>query len=292
MIGLLACAIGQRPLGEGEAPNLVVLLPAEAAAYPEEADALVRVWAAVEARERAVPALLASQWSPREGANTLPGVLSLYGYHTAAAGLSEPGFRDVASPAWLTSADEPFLVVDATGASVDAWRDALRERRLLARTAVVVVPLDGFDSPRLLAWYGPRAPAALADGALASTLDVMPTLVRAGRGTVPTDAVGTDLADGAARRRAVFQEAADGAFVVRSWEHVLRVRVAEPLPSACPDDAVLTDAAGAPSSDPEARAALWEAMRAWRGRLAAKTARERLGADDFTRLNAEQGYWQ
>jgi hypothetical protein len=258
------------------------------------------VWAAVEAPDRALPALFTSQWTPHDGANTLAGVLALYGYRAAAAGVPDAarwGFTEEAAPEWVATAPEPFLVVDrrspelGADAVVAAWREELRRRGLLARTAVVTVSVDGFAAPGSLTWTGPRAPAPLAAGALASTLDLMPTLVAAGGGTVPTDAAGSDLGVPGARR-AVYQEAADGAFVVRSAKHSMRVKVPKDLPEVCPPDAELTDATGARADDPEARDALWGALRGWRARLAATTAREKMGAETFLRLNAQQGYWQ
>lgn len=294
---LAACAVEQVPLAPGDRPNLVLVeVRGDVPATPEGVLS-VPLLAAMEDAAASRPALLGSQWSPREGVNHLPRVLSLYGYRTAATTAADAasfGFAESGAAAWIDAAPEPFLLVhhagdDALAVLADV-RDRVAARGLRDRTAVVFAWTDGWDQPRALWWAGPGAPPPLAEGRLASVVDVLPTLLAAAGATVPTDAGGVDLAAGASQ--VAFAEGADGRLRAWSSRHRLTARATEPLPADCPADAELTDAAGRPSDDAVARAALWDATRAWRDRLNATSGPGRLGREHFERLNAAQGYWQ
>lgn len=262
MLALLACAAEQRPLLPGERPNIVLL----ASAAPSS-DGLP-LYAAVEAPDARMTSLLSSQWVPGPGANTLPGVLTLYGYTVATS--------------WSVTTPEPFLYVGAEDAPA-AIRSDLQEGGLADRTAVVVVS-SAWPGPGVLAWSGPGAPAPLGEKEVVSTLDVMPTLLALAGATVPTDAGGVNLA--AERSRVAFAIGKDGSFAAQSSRHRLTTTARDPLPSDPPPDAVVAD------GDAAARAALWGALVAWRKQQTATSAPDRLGADRFDRLSTDQGYWR
>ncbi len=295
----LGCAVAQRPLAPQERPDIVLVLMEGAVPVAPSEVVVLPLHAAVERGSDARRALLTSQWAPASDANALAGVLSLYGYRTAATASAEEvrhlGFADVADRAWVASAPEPFVVADRGGDAVGIltrWQQDLAGAGLRDRTVIVLAWTDGWAQPAALWWVGKGAPLPLQAGHLASTLDVLPTLLAVARATVPSDAGGVDLAKAVAPRQAVYGLAGDGAFVIRSDRHRLVVHGRDPLPEECPADVTLADAVGAVVSDPAAKASLYAALRAWRFRQNATSARDRLGADHFDRLNAAQGYWR
>lgn len=262
MLALLACETEQRPLLPGERPNIVLLV---SAIRPSDG---IPIHSAVQSVSVDLPSLLSSQWAPGPGANTLSGVLSLYGY-------------TVASP-WSIATPEPFLYV-ATQDVPSEIRSDLRNAGLADRTALIVVSAD-WPGPGALGWEGPGRPAPLGDKETVSTLDVMPTLLALAGATVPTDAGGVNLA--AERSRVAFSIATDGSFAAQSSRHRLTTSQRDPLAADPPPDAIVEP------DDAEARAALWGALVAWRKQQTATSAPDRLGADRFDRLSTEQGYWK
>lgn len=314
LLTLAACsppAAPPVPLGADEVPNIVLELHdgVEPAALAPGAVRYAPVFPVAEDREHGLASLFTANWAPRPGANTLGGILELYGYQalTTSTGLAPWGLT-LAEAEPQAGAGPWLLVVPVIGQS---GVPALSPVSVLAtarsgwqRVAVVVLwakardaetPAGAgltWDQPGALWWIGPRAPAPLPPGSILSTIDLMPTLLTAARATIPSDADGSALGDADVARKAVFATARDGSYVVRSDRHRLAVAGQSPLPEACPTDAHLTDAAGSPSADGQARAALYAALRGWRARMEATTARDRLGAEHFDRLNAAQGYWQ
>lgn len=295
----LACAVPQRPLVENERPNIVlVLMEGEVPPTPIGVVALP-LYAVVERTGDPNGALLTGQWLPSPQSNSIAGVLSLYGYRTATTAAAESvralGFLETAGEGWVEAGPEPFFMTDGgsdAAGMLARWQTTLYRAGLRPRTAVVFAWTDGWNHPGALWWDGPRAPELLSPGEMASTVDVLPTLLAVARATIPTDAGGVDLGRPGAGSQAAYGIAADGAFVIRSDRHRLIVRTADPLPEACPADAVLSDADGSLVDETAARDALYVALRAWRARQTAKSARDRLGADHFDRLNAAQGYWR
>ena len=292
---LAACAPPPAPLGSDEAPNILLELHdgPEPAVLAPGAVRYAPVYPVAEDDEHERASLYTARWAPKTGANTLSGILSLYGYQA------------LASPAELTTAREPWLlVVPVNGGDGPPTLSPVSVPATASagwpRVAVVVLwaqahgagPGPTWDQAGALWWIGPRAPAPPPSGSLLSTIDLMPTLLTAARATIPSDADGNALSTPGLSRKAVFAIAKDGAYVVRSYRHRLAVAAQSPLPETCPAAADLTDAAGTVTEDPAARTALYAALRDWRARMEATTTRNRLGAEHFDRLNAEQGYWQ
>ena len=298
---LLACDTAQRPLLVDEAPNIVlVFVQGVAPEAPEGVERTIGLSAAVDDPTKGVDAALASAFEPSGESNTLPKVLNLYGYTSAADFPTESatrlGFQASQSQDWVASAAEPFLWVSATrdGAATETYaavEQDLRAAGRLDRTLVAFVWTDGWDKPAPSWWRGPGTPPPLADGAVASTLDITPTLLATGKATVPSDASGASLATVTGGRRVAFGHGS-GTFVVQSSEARLSVEGPDPIPRTMPVGAVYTDSTGSRPAEGAQAEDLYSALLGWRIRENAVGARSRMGAEQFDTLNAEAGYWR
>lgn len=246
-----------------------------------EATVLAPIWSASSERDARERMLVTGRLSPSDNAPTLSAVLTAYGYHPGA---------DAPRPRYVLDAS-----TEAPSAVVARWR-ATPEPTLPQGEASRAAHLreDG-DSALVLLWvdvergaawwYGAARPAPLPAGTVASTVDVVPTLLRAVGAVVPSDADGADLA--AAPPTVAYARTPDG-WLVRDDRHTLTV----PEPTdTCVTNATLTDLAGRAVDDPPVRLRLCDRLARQRARLAATTATGRLGADERTHLDAAHGYW-
>lgn len=309
--GTFGCTVPQRPLGSGESPNIVlVFVQGAPGAPPESVARALPLFAAVPDPSLGIDAALTSQFEPSEMANSLPRVLSLYGYRTAAdfppESATRLGFSVAAGQPWIKSATEPYFWVATEMGSdvVSRWESietTLRESGQTERTLVAFVWSDA-ETPEATSWWrGPIVPPALPVGAVASTLDVAPTLFAAAKATIPSDSSGVSLYTIDAARTVVFRRGPDN-FVAHSEAAQLSIRGEDPLPQLDPDGSdlpesvlagsVFRDARGARPMAGETGRELYAAILAWRARETAEGARGKMGAERFDTLNAEQGYWQ
>lgn len=309
--GTLACSAPQRPLSAGESPNIVlVFVRGEYGTVPESVARQIPLFAAVPDPSLGIDVALTSIFEPDDMANSLPNILRLYGYSTAAdfpaASAARLGFSVAAEQPWIKSATEPYFWVGTeTGSAAAArWESTekmLRESGQIERTLVAFVWSDAKLDDATSWWRGPAVPPALPLGAVASTIDIAPTLFTAAKATIPSDSAGVSLFSMGADRTVVFGRGPTG-FVAHSDGAQLSIRGEDPLPPLDPDGTELPESvlAGSVFRDdrgerPLAREEgreLYAAILAWRARETAEGARGKMGAERFDTLNAEQGYWQ
>ena len=342
-MGLLAaCSSPPKTLAPGESPDLVLVIAdgvssgASGASLSPGLTALAAsgvsfggAWSADAAAQKDHALALTSTWPVGldRAPNSLPGVLSLYGYRVEAA--VGPGFLAAADGGLLDNFDvtretdcgaaltlpasEPwFLLVhqpagcpadDALTAVQEALAAAgLTERALVVFTGSASADTLTPDSRVPLVIRDPRAAPSHAGTAydqMGTTMDLMPTLLLAAGAVVPSDAWGASRL-GALRgefpsRVAVFQRG-PGVMGIRTGAHLLVMPEpdsAAGLPKRC-EGGVLTplaDEAAPPGAGKRDTSALCDALLAWRRGLESDSARERMGSEAFGRMLREGGYW-
>jgi hypothetical protein len=332
---LLSCTPDPpRALEPGERPNLALIVADGATGDPSgPLAALSARWPQTFSAGADLPRdhrlILTSTWSSPaiERPNTLPGVLSLYGYRAEARlapdflpPADQPllsGFTATAPAGCLEDltlpATEPFFLLlhqpagCPDGAALTALDAALTAADLAERTLVVALGSAGADrvSEATRVPFVARDPRGVlrGDAHLGTSLDVLPTLLTAAGAVVPSDAWGADRA--AAPQRPVIVQRGPGQMSLRTDRHRLTLpdpaRAAE-LPEGCPREGARFEAlpgaapagggaAGETTSEETAYKALCEALYAWRINLEADTARERMGDEAFGAMLRDGGYW-
>jgi len=339
-VGSAGCSSSPKALAPGESPDLVLIIADGADGASPGAAALaasgVSFSAAfsADARPEQDHALaLTSTWpvALERAPNSLPGVLSLYGYRTEAslgegflaeadrgllAGFDavRPGGCEALTSALALPATEPwFLLVHqpagcAPDAALAAVESALEDAGLTDRALVAFAGGPSSSSALVADTRAPlviRDPRAAPSHAgtryeqLGTTMDLMPTLLLAAGAVVPSDAWGASRL-GALRgefpaRVAVFQRGA-GTMGIRTAGHLLVMpepASAEALPSGCSAGALteLTEGTARTRGEGRETSALCDALLAWRRGLEADSARERMGSEAFGRMLKEGGYW-
>ncbi len=252
--------------------------------------------------------------------NTLHGVLRLYGYLPVGRlpttdwkdGLETPPWSaDACLPAQIAAASEmqpqppdlaTFVVVgpDPCGQpntieALTSWLHAENTHpRVLAVVSLGAAPNADWqiESPATL-WFAGSGFTPGAHDALASAVDVLPTLLAAAGAVVPSDAAGIDLhavstQGPAAAPVAVFPQK-PGAVAIVTKHH--RLVVPElPLPAAAPSEAVLTQRSEQMADD-SVQAALYTTLRGWDQQRTATSAADRMGDQAFREMLRDQGYW-
>jgi hypothetical protein len=242
-----------------------------------------------------------------EQPNTLTQILSLYGRRTAI--FASPGF--LGADSWMR--DTADHNEDTTGCLGAAIRQAAAWRRTSKGPHFVVLHDSGDPAcPPVSEALGPlsgdqvwligagseglgrvpvafQSPQPLAEGAVATSLDLLPTLLIAASAAVPSDARGLDLLT-PAERRAIFFLGGDNTLAIRTGRHLLTASATDGalVPTSLQD---LGADSPLPLDDPAA-VALGAALSAWHRGLSATTARERLGEDAFQRILQDGGYWE